>query len=199
LKTTVFLCMDYFISLNMFKFKTTQNIPSSRLVFIQGIFSPQSPHGCEILVLYKFTGTCCFHYQGRKVRCVEINICGRRNSRGFAFFRPKRSEFQETLLGLTSQNRLSFCLRIQNGKYHQVDWFYRWSVMWIVYDYGSLVTGRVRNHRWQQSVSVRCFRALVNVCNLSLFGFKATFVLQTENPWRYSLLLLDIVHRVTDI
>jgi len=70
-----FLCMDYFISLNMFKFKTTQNIPSSRLVFIRGIFSPQSPHGCEILVLYKFTETCCFHYQDRRVRCVEINIC----------------------------------------------------------------------------------------------------------------------------
>jgi len=83
--------MDYFISLNKFKFQTRQNIPSSRLVFIRGIFSSQFPHGCEILVLYKFTETYCIHYQGRRVRCVEINIRGRRNSRGIAFFRPKLS------------------------------------------------------------------------------------------------------------
>lgn len=91
MKPTVFLCMDYFILLNKFKFKTTQNMPSSRLVFIQGIFSSQFIHGCEILVLYKFTETCCLHYQGRRVRWVEINIRGRRKFRGIVFFRRKHS------------------------------------------------------------------------------------------------------------
>jgi len=117
-ETSGFFCMDCSISLNKFKFKTKQNIPSSRLVFIRGIFSSQLPYGCEILVLYKFTETCCLHYQGRRVRCVEINIWGRRNSRGIAFFVQNVAEFQETLHYLPSKNRLSFCLWLQNGKCH---------------------------------------------------------------------------------
>jgi len=88
-ENSIFLCMD-FISINKFKFKTTQNIPSSRLVFVRGIFS-QFPHDCENLGLYKFTEAYCLHYQDRRVSCIEINIRGRRNSRGIAFFRPKLS------------------------------------------------------------------------------------------------------------